>query len=126
MFDSSGKEYPFSNTNNTYIRDMDWNNVPPTITDVKDLKPASMDFELYPAYPNPFNPSTTISYSLPQESKVNISIYDMLGQKVKDIVDDAEASGMHRHSIDMGGFGSGIYFVRIATGNTAATQKLMK
>ena len=42
-----------------------------------------LDFEVHPAYPNPFNPVTTISYYLPNEGSVNITIYDMMGRKIK-------------------------------------------
>ena len=56
-----------------------------------DIKPER--FSLHQNYPNPFNPSTTIAYDLPIASIVNITIYDMMGRKIKTLVNEYEAAG---------------------------------
>jgi hypothetical protein len=66
-------------------------------------------------YPNPFNPSTTIKYSLPYESFVSISIFNVLGKSVKELVSGIENSGLHLLNFNGTGFSSGIYFYVIHT-----------
>ncbi|MFQ6608568.1 MAG: Ig-like domain-containing protein [Fidelibacterota bacterium] len=51
------------------------------------------EFTLYPNYPNPFNPNTTIRYDLPQESKVNLVVYDLIGREVVTLVNETQSSG---------------------------------
>jgi hypothetical protein len=64
-------------------------------------------------YPNPFNPSTTIQYALPFESKVNISVYNLLGQKVTDLVSGVKNAGYHNIQWNASNLASGIYIYRI-------------
>jgi hypothetical protein len=71
------------------------------------------DFALHQNYPNPFNPTTMISFELPLKSSVEISIYDVLGRKVKSLVDDIRDAGKYRIQVDMSGYASGVYFYRI-------------
>ena len=78
--------------------------------------------ELYPAYPNPFNPETTISFSVQNDCHVKIVIYNVLGQKVKTLSDNQFQSGLHK--IVWNGtnnkkkkVGSGIYFFRMMIDN---------
>jgi len=75
------------------------------------------EFAVSPNYPNPFNPSTTISYQLPQASEVTLEVYNMLGQKVRTLVSDRIAAGSHLAVWDGRNdngaeVGSGIYFYR--------------
>jgi hypothetical protein len=81
-------------------------------------------------YPNPFNPTTTIHYSLKTDSPVKIEIYNLLGQKVKTLVNGAKKSG--NHSIVWNGkddagrnAGSGIYFYKMNTGKYSASHKMV-
>ncbi len=72
-------------------------------------------------YPNPFNPSTIIEYSLPQSEKVNITIFNILGQKVTTLVDEAKAAGNYSvtwdgHDSDGSEVSSGVYFYRMTAG----------
>ncbi len=76
------------------------------------------EFDLRQNYPNPFNPTTVIEYALPKASGVNIQIYNMLGQKVRNLVDELQEPGYKTVSWDgKDGNGkevsSGIYFYRI-------------
>ncbi len=70
---------------------------------------------LNPAYPNPFNPSTTLSYKLSTSDRVRISIYDMLGKTVTTLVDGPHAAGSHTIQFDASGLSSGLYTVRMYT-----------
>ena len=71
------------------------------------------DFELSQNYPNPFNPSTTIRYALPVESKVSISIYNLLGQEITTLVNDIQSSGYHEVLFNASNLSSGVYLFRI-------------
>jgi hypothetical protein len=77
------------------------------------------------ASPNPFNPATTIRFTLPQATPVNLSIYDISGRLVSPLLDGFRAAGTHEVTFDASGFPSGIYFARIEAGDFAAIQKLV-
>ena len=70
---------------------------------------------LYYNYPNPFNPSTTITYSLPEKSKVHLILYDILGRKVLDMVNDEESAGYHKYKLNSGSLASGVYIYVLST-----------
>ena len=67
-------------------------------------------------YPNPFNPTTTISYQLPAVSLVDLSIYNVLGQKVTSLVSEKQQAGNYKVEWNAAGFSSGVYFYRMETG----------
>lgn len=71
------------------------------------------DYELMQNYPNPFNPSTVISYSIPEAAEVEISIYDELGRRVKELENNFEEAGYHNINFNASNLSSGIYFYRI-------------
>jgi hypothetical protein len=73
-----------------------------------------VDFTLSQNYPNPFNPSTTINYSLPFESNVKITIFNSLGEVVKELVNSSQQSGYHSVSFKAADISSGIYFYVIS------------
>lgn len=82
------------------------------------------------AYPNPFNPSTTVSYDLPSAEQVTIVIYDVLGQEVRRLVDDQKAAGRYNIRWDARdnsgrGVGSGVYIARIEAGSFTQSQKML-
>lgn len=77
------------------------------------------------SYPNPFNASTTISYSLPEPSDVKLVIYDILGRKVKTLYDGNQTAGEHAIIWDADGFSSGIYFYELQAGNLVETRKMV-
>ena len=88
------------------------------------------NFVLYPNYPNPFNPTTTIRYNIPNKEFVNITIYDMLGRQVKTLMDQAQDAG-YRSVIwnatnDYGKpVSAGIYLYQIQAGEYISTKKMM-
>ncbi len=96
--------------------------------------PENKTFALKSNYPNPFNPTTTIRYQVAKESKVTLTIYNLLGQKVKTLVNEKVASGDYHVVWDGSnnngeGVGSGIYFLKMVAQSDETrfveTQKLM-
>ena len=73
-------------------------------------------FVLEQNYPNPFNPKTVISYKLPVISEVELSIFNILGQKVATLVSKRQAAGNYKVEWDAGGYSSGVYYYRLETG----------
>jgi len=67
-------------------------------------------FALHENYPNPFNPSTTITYNIPEVSHVKITVYNLLGEKVEDLINLPHKSGIHQINFDSKNLSSGIYF----------------
>lgn len=94
------------------------------------LKTQPEDFCLNQNYPNPFNPQTEISYSLPKESRVRLTIYNLLGQRVRVLVDKFETPGfkrVHWDGRDEEGkeVASGIYFYRLQAGEYNKVRKMV-
>jgi len=83
------------------------------------------DFVLHPAYPNPFNPLTTISFDLPFQSHINMNIYNILGERVVVLMDGILTSGNHQIQWNASDFPSGIYFCRMQAGGFQQVQKLL-
>ena len=82
-------------------------------------------YTLFPAYPNPFNPETTISYQLPQNDEVSVIIYDMMGREVTELVNGHQVSGYHQIQWNAKNISSGIYFVKMIAGNNISNQKII-
>jgi len=88
-----------------------------------DLLP--MTFSLKQNYPNPFNPKTVISYQLPVISEDELSIYNLLGQKMATLVSEKQPAGTYKIEWDASDFASGIYYYRIEAGRFVETKKLV-
>jgi hypothetical protein len=84
-----------------------------------------LDFALHPAYPNPFNPTTTISFDLPFQSKVSMTIYNLLGQRVAVLMNGYMLPGNHRLAWDALDLPSGIYFVQLSAGESTQSRKVV-
>ncbi len=82
-------------------------------------------FALHPAFPNPFNPVTTISYDVLDDGFVTINIYNVSGQKVASLVNDVQTAGKHQAGWYPNNIPSGIYFCKMTTGKNVFTQKLL-
>ncbi|KPL03865.1 MAG: hypothetical protein AMJ90_02850 [candidate division Zixibacteria bacterium SM23_73_2] len=99
-------------------------------TPEKEESPELKKFELYPNYPNPFNPTTTIEYSLAQNSWVNLSIYNLLGQKVKTLINEYQNKGpktVRWDGKDEYGetLSSGVYFCRLRAEEFSQSEKMI-
>jgi hypothetical protein len=82
-------------------------------------------FNLDRAYPNPFNPTTTLSFSIPVESEVSLSIYNLQGREVSVLIDGNMDAGYHSVIWNADSFSTGVYFVKMVAGEFVNTQKLM-
>ena len=82
-------------------------------------------FALAQNYPNPFNPLTTIGYQLPVSGRVNLSIYNILGQKVGTLVDSKQAAGNYKVQWNASEFPSGLYFYKLQIKDNTQIHKMM-
>ncbi|MDP6134013.1 MAG: T9SS type A sorting domain-containing protein, partial [Candidatus Marinimicrobia bacterium] len=82
-------------------------------------------FSLDRAYPNPFNPTTTLSFSIPVDSEVILSIYNLQGRQVSTLVNGNMAAGYHSVVWNADRYSSGVYIVKMMTSEFTKTQKLM-
>ena len=81
-------------------------------------------FRLYDNYPNPFNPATTISYTLPSASDVTINIYEVTGRRIQTLVNSRQSTGSHTIQFDASTLSSGIYFYEIQAGSFRDVKKM--
>ena len=81
-------------------------------------------FELKQNYPNPFNPSTTIGFDLNEDAKVVLSVYNVLGQKLFELVNAKYSTGSYQVVLNGEMLTSGIYFYEIKTGNQRQIKKM--
>jgi len=82
-------------------------------------------YRLNPAYPNPFNPSTTISYSLPEAAKVTLRVYDLQGRMVAELVNGYRDAGVHQTVFDGTGLASGVYIYSLHAGDFSTNGKMI-
>ena len=129
----------FVEPNTTYeyrLGDIDYNGVATyhstrEVTTIQNLQSSFLaGFEVLPAYPNPFNPSTTLTYGIDEDSKVTVQIYDITGQLITTLLNNKQQQGWH--STQWNGTNhkneqvpAGIYLGRITSNNTTKTTKLM-
>jgi hypothetical protein len=76
-------------------------------------------------FPNPFNPSTEIRYFLPENSYVQVSVYDLNGRKISDLVQAQQSAGMYTVKLDGSNMSSGIYIYTLNAGRTQLTKKMI-
>ena len=96
------------------------------ITAVNDIGQTADSYKLQQNYPNPFNPVTTISYQLAGNSAVDLSIYNLLGQKVATLVDKKQVAGSYEVQWNASGFASGLYVYKLVTDKGfESTKKLI-
>ncbi len=83
------------------------------------------EFALFQNYPNPFNPTTTIRYALPRSTKVVLVVYDVLGRKAMELVNETKAAGFYEVSLNASRLASGTYFYRLQAGEYVETRKMV-
>lgn len=83
------------------------------------------EFALGQNYPNPFNPSTVINYELPKSSVVKITVFDILGNEIQQLLNRAESAGYHSVTFSAQNLASGMYFYRLQAGNFTQTRKMI-
>jgi len=82
-------------------------------------------FSLSAAYPNPFNPTTTLSFAIPIDSEVSLSVYNLQGREVSSLISGNMEAGYHSVIWNADSYSSGVYFVKMVAGEYISTQKLM-
>jgi hypothetical protein len=82
-------------------------------------------FRLEESYPNPFNPTTTIRFGLPQRSHVTLTVFNALGQQVEELVNGDIDAGTHEVKFDGSRLASGVYFYRLQAREHMQTRKLV-
>tara|TARA_B100000575_G_C23131592_1_gene656465 strand:- start:209 stop:2185 length:1977 start_codon:yes stop_codon:yes gene_type:complete len=76
-------------------------------------------------YPNPFNPSTQIQYALPEATLVTLEVFNSLGQKVMELVNEQKSAGYHTATFDASGLSSGVYLYKLSTSSFAETKTML-
>lgn len=97
--------------------------VPTSIDNADNELPTGIT--LLPAYPNPFNPTTTLRFELNTPQPVRLSVYDLLGREIAVLVDQLMPAGLHQSRFDATGLSSGVYITRLQAGSQVQTGKLM-
>jgi subtilisin family serine protease len=80
---------------------------------------------LLPAYPNPFNPTTNLTFTLPTDGVVLLEVFDLLGRRVDVLLDRAMPAGRHEHRWNASGHSSGVYLVRLTSGSHSQVQRVV-
>jgi hypothetical protein len=83
------------------------------------------DFSLNQNFPNPFNPTTTISFSLPKQSFVSLKVFDLLGREAATVVSEEFSAGNYTKQWNAANIPSGVYFYRLRAGSFTETKKLL-
>jgi hypothetical protein len=84
-----------------------------------------LSFSLSPAYPNPFNPLTRIRFTVPEMTEVNLSVYDLKGKLIDQLVNKTFGPGTHVQSWDAQFLPSGVYFLVMESSSFSTSQKLI-
>jgi photosystem II stability/assembly factor-like uncharacterized protein len=92
-------------------------------TDKNAIPPAA--FQIFQNYPNPFNAKTVIHYSLPAAGDIDLSIYNILGQRVKTLVSAKQPAGSYKVEWEAENIASGVYLCRLQAGGFVQTKKLL-
>jgi len=120
--DNIGSQSVYSNQVST-AGHSNWKNSPSNNTNDEIA-----EYSLFANYPNPFNPTTRISYSLKEEGLVTLKVYDVLGKEVATLVNEDKPAGFYEVEFDastLGGLPSGIYFYKMQAGKFTAVNKMM-
>lgn len=87
-----------------------------------DLKP--LTYSLEQNFPNPFNPSTSINFAIPQDGLVTLEIYNAIGEKVITLINEVKTAGNYEVNFDAAGLSSGMYIYKLTAGNFVQTRKM--
>ena len=83
-----------------------------------------IEYYLTQNYPNPFNPTTKINFNLPVAGNVKLTVYNLLGQEIKTLVNGYNESGVYNYTFDAKELNSGIYIYKLESGNYSQTRKM--
>ena len=120
--------YPYLPSGNIIISDMVTGlyicEFIPAVTSIEDENKIPNNFILAQNYPNPFNPSTQIKYSVPKTGFVNLSVYNLLGEKVAELVNNVISAGEYQNNFDASHLPSGVYIAKLISGSYSKSIKM--
>lgn len=117
---------PYSTGVEILTRALNYTNDTSNVTSVKDdIVNFPLNYELSQNFPNPFNPSTKINFTIPLRDKVQLIVFNSLGEEVVTLVDAELNAGKHEVHFNASNLASGIYFYRVKTGSFTSTRKLL-
>jgi hypothetical protein len=104
-----------------------WSNIAifPHATGVKEKEGLPTEYSISQNFPNPFNPTTRIKFALPKTALTKIIVYDLIGRKIRTLINKELKGGYYEISFDANNLPSGVYFYRIQAGSFIATKKLL-
>jgi len=94
------------------------------VSDVELISGLPENFSLQQNYPNPFNPTTLIEYSIPEQSFVDLKVYDILGNEIAVLVNAEQSAGTYRADFTADNFASGLYVAQLRAGSFSKTIKM--
>jgi len=94
-------------------------------TGISETGSQSLQYKLFPAYPNPFNPETKIKYSLSQSGNISLIVYDVLGNEIQTLAIGEKSAGTYEVKFDGSDLPSGVYIYRLNAGEYRAVRKLV-
>lgn len=95
------------------------------VSGIKDVYQIPEQFILYQNFPNPFNPATTIKYSVPKTSNISLVVYDVLGREITTLVNEEKLSGIYEVELNGTNLSSGVYFYVMKADNFIDTKKII-
>ena len=117
-----GKVYDYRLADVSYSGEKTYHSV--TVLGI-EVTPVPEKFTLYPVYPNPFNPVTTIEYELVEAGIVTLAVYDIMGRELMTLVNEHQSSGLHTMLLDGNSLSSGEYLLQLTQNDQVSTQKLI-
>ena len=102
-----------------------WYNERPTGMSISDDAPVASRYELGQNYPNPFNPITHIRFNIPETGNTKLTVFNMMGEAVANLVNGVVSAGGHTVSWNAANMPTGVYFYRMESGNFTQTRKLL-
>ena len=127
-----GDERSGSDNRNIFAQQLNASGQLGVVTNVENDQQSVSDFFLYQNYPNPFNPSTTIKYTIPnvtlsgvEGSRVQLKVYDILGNEVATLVDEFKPAGSYEVNFDARGLSSGVYIYKLNSGSLTEINKMV-
>ena len=84
-----------------------------------------LKYDLAQNFPNPFNPTTVITYSIPTSSNVMVKVYNVLGKLITTLVNENQEAGIYKVNFDANGLSNGVYFYKIQAGSYTSVKKML-
>ena len=94
-------------------------------TGIEKLNEIPIEYKLHNNFPNPFNPSTVVRFSLPVATQVSLKVYDVMGREVQTLVNERVQAGSYEVKFDGSNLNSGVYFYRIITDEFNDTRRML-